>query len=173
MTSIRTRLDKLEAQLKPDPEPSVWEGIIDFLTKEELFSMYDAHEAGEPLPAEELARLWLLGHERGNCGMRPQDVEDVYGQSRHLVKANFCNFLHELREKIGAENVPCEERFDTRRLLNIHVDRFFQLLQSGSRDSFEASADAIELLWLDDKRMSVAEFEDLVRPCDVAGHTLP
>jgi hypothetical protein len=173
MTSIRTRLDKLEAQLKPDSEPSVWEGIINFLTKEELFSMYDAHEAGAPLPVEELVRLWLLGHERGNCGMRAQDVEDVYGKSRHLVKANFCRFLHELREKIGAENVPHEERFDTRRLLDIHVDRFSQLLQTGSSDSFEASADAIERLWLDDKRMSVAEFENLVRPCGVAGHTLP
>lgn len=77
MTSIRTRLEKLEAKLKPDPEPSVWKGILNFLTSEELLSMHDAYEAGGSLPPEELARLWLLGHERRNSGMRAQDVENL------------------------------------------------------------------------------------------------
>ena len=172
MTSIRTRLDKLEAQLKPDPEPSVWEGIANYLTSGELHYILDTYEAGGSLPAEELQRLWLLGYERRNSGIRAQDVENMFGETPRLVKAYFHRFLNELGEKIACGNVPDVERFDTCRLHNVNIDSFFRLMKSGSRKTIEAYGYVIERLLLDDKPMTVAEFEKLIRPYDVAGATV-
>ena len=164
MTSIRTRLEKITAILKPHPEPSVWEGIAPFLTVDELCYMVDTYDAGESLPPEELTRLWLLGYDRRNSGIRAQDVEDVYGERRRLVNAYFRRFLNELSEKIGCKSVPEAKRFDTSRLHNINVDTFFRLMKSGSRKSLEAYGYVIERLWFDDKPMTFADFEKLIRP---------
>jgi hypothetical protein len=79
MRSICTRLDKLEAKLKPNPEPSVWVGIADYLTTEELLRIEDIFQAGGSLGAEELQRLWLLGCERKNTGISPHDINKVHG----------------------------------------------------------------------------------------------
>ena len=164
MTSIRTRLDKLEAKLKPDPELSVWEGIANFLTTGELLSILDTYEAGGSLPAEELQRLWLLGYERKNTGISPHDINKVYGETQRVVKGYFRQFLRELADKIGYANVPKDERFDTRHLSAIDIDRLFRLVTSSDHQSLEAFADVIGRLWFDHQPMSVADFESLIRP---------